>query len=235
MGRLLLVRHGQASFFGEDYDALSTLGVQQARALGELWLAQGLGAATAFIGPRRRHRETYEAVAAVFAAAGHPFPAPVLLPDLDEHHGAPAIKRHAGQADPYGPDLGMGLTPGADRAEAMRVFAHHYREGMRAWASGALEMAGVEDWRAFRVRSRAVLEHLTTVASHGTCLAFTSGGTICAIAGALLGLDDERVIDLSLALRNTGIAEVRWSADRRSLVSFNDVPHLPDTATHTMI
>ena len=36
MGNLTLVRHGQASFFGADYDQLSAAGISQSRALGDL-------------------------------------------------------------------------------------------------------------------------------------------------------------------------------------------------------
>ena len=35
VGRLLLVRHGQASFGADDYQALFGLGVEQARVLGK--------------------------------------------------------------------------------------------------------------------------------------------------------------------------------------------------------
>ena len=42
MSLLTLVRHGQASFFQEDYDQLSPLGEQQARLLGEHWVRQGV-------------------------------------------------------------------------------------------------------------------------------------------------------------------------------------------------
>ncbi|MGH9676067.1 MAG: phosphoglycerate mutase family protein, partial [Candidatus Acidiferrum sp.] len=38
MGRLVLVRHGQASFLQQDYDKLSELGEKQSRLLGEYWV-----------------------------------------------------------------------------------------------------------------------------------------------------------------------------------------------------
>jgi broad specificity phosphatase PhoE len=34
VGEIVLVRHGQASFEGDNYDQLSAIGVQQARILG---------------------------------------------------------------------------------------------------------------------------------------------------------------------------------------------------------
>ena len=37
---MLLVRHGQASWFEENYDRLSSVGEAQSRLLGELWAAR---------------------------------------------------------------------------------------------------------------------------------------------------------------------------------------------------
>ena len=42
MGILFLVRHAQASFLGEKYDKLSTLGEGQARLLGEYWARRNI-------------------------------------------------------------------------------------------------------------------------------------------------------------------------------------------------
>ena len=67
MGVVLLVRHGQASFGAENYDALSPLGFEQSRMLGEALGARGIGADLIVHGTMRRHRETAETCA---AAAG---------------------------------------------------------------------------------------------------------------------------------------------------------------------
>jgi hypothetical protein len=66
-------------------------------------------------------------------------------------------------------------------------------------------------------------------------MAFTSGGFVSSAAGWVLGVDDERVIDLSMALRNTSLTEVRWNGRRRRLVSFNTLPHLPDPRAATSV
>ena len=58
--RLVLVRHGQASALSGDYDQLSELGREQSKRLGP-WLARwARDPAHVLVGPRRRHRETYE-------------------------------------------------------------------------------------------------------------------------------------------------------------------------------
>ena len=57
MGKLTIVRHGQAAFMTEDYDRLSPLGEEQSLALGRYWARHGVKFTHAFTGPRKRHRE----------------------------------------------------------------------------------------------------------------------------------------------------------------------------------
>ena len=42
MSELLVVRHGQASLFSDDYDVLSDLGREQAGRLGRAWQERGI-------------------------------------------------------------------------------------------------------------------------------------------------------------------------------------------------
>src|SRR5579884_1633577 len=95
----LFLRHGRASAFGEDYDQLSSVGVEQSELFGE-WLAEAaMRIDHVFVGPRKRHAQTLDAIvralsartAALPAAAAlrtpEVLPAADVLPDLDEHDG----------------------------------------------------------------------------------------------------------------------------------------------------
>ena len=86
---LLLVRHGQARAGTDDYDRLSERGVEQATRLGH-WLAGGdQRIDTVLVGAMRRHRQTFDAIAAGMAERGAgPLPAPHVDGSLDEfdHH-----------------------------------------------------------------------------------------------------------------------------------------------------
>ena len=85
MSLLFLVRHAQASFHGDDYDQLSERGMEQSRRLGIHWAELSLSFDHVYVGPRRRHRQTLDAVAAVYRERGLNWPEPVELPELDEH------------------------------------------------------------------------------------------------------------------------------------------------------
>jgi len=233
MGNLTLVRHGQASFFGADYDQLSAAGISQSRALGEHWADHGVRFDVAFVGPRRRHQQTHDAVATVYRERGLPWPDAVLVPELDEHEGLTVI-RHVLQGNGTVRADAVPTDPGeAGRERMLKEFFRNYVAIMRDWARGAVVVPDVEGWQEFRTRTLRGLDAMCRV--DGRSVAFTSGGAVSSVAGWLLGLDEDRVVDLSAVLRNTGLTEVHHSGSRRHLISFNALPHLPDPTTVTAV
>ena len=67
MSRIILVRHGQASWGKKDYDRLSDLGHKQAAVVGQELEARSVVSARVFSGALRRQRDT---AAGIVAAAG---------------------------------------------------------------------------------------------------------------------------------------------------------------------
>jgi broad specificity phosphatase PhoE len=234
MGQLVLVRHAQASFFGASYDELSPLGREQASALGEHWSRHGAAFDRVYVGPRRRHRQTHDLVAAAYRERGLPWPEACDLPDLDEHHGLTVIKHQLGRQDLDNDALHPGEIGDGEREHAVRQFFRQFVEIMRDWSRGTISVEGVESWAEFRARTLRALDALCAEPQVRVC-AFTSGGFVCAATGWLLGLDDDRIVDLSLVLRNTALTEVSYSARRRNLVSFNGLPHLSDPKFATAV
>ena len=236
MGQLILVRHAQASFYGPDYDELSALGREQARMLGEHWATRGLKVAAVHVGPLARQRQTCEIIAAVYRARRLDWPQATLLAELNEHEGLKLVRQvHGGLAS--APAALPADAPPEERERLRREYFRAYARLMREWASGARVFEGVEPWEAFRARSEAALTRLCTtepVAGHSV-VAFSSGGLVSAAIGALLGLDAERIIDLSLVLRNTALTEISWTRHRQRLLSFNSLPHLKDPQAVTSV
>src|SRR5262245_36259718 len=95
MSSLTLVRHAQASFFAEDYDALSALGYRQGERLGDTWASQQRIIDEVFTGPRQRQRQTATVVAEACRRRGLAFPEPIVLPELDEYDLSGILQRLA--------------------------------------------------------------------------------------------------------------------------------------------
>lgn len=236
MGRLVLVRHGQASFFGDNYDRLSELGWTQSRALGRWWRGNGPEDIRLWQGPRRRHAET----ARGFAEAGAA-PADVRThAAFDEYPAEPLITRvladDALRARVGGADLAA-LGAGGDSAK--RAFQQIFQRVTLGYVRGDWDamLDGLETWTAFRERVAAGLREVIREAGRGrTVVVMTSGGPMAAAAGQALGLDDERTLELSWRIRNAALVELLWRSDDAdgtlTLDVFNAHPHLnPDQIT----
>jgi broad specificity phosphatase PhoE len=223
----LFVRHGKASAFSSasDYDQLSPPGVEQSELLGE-WLAdERLQADAVFVGPRKRHEQTYACVTRVMATRGLRIPEPTLLPELDEHDGISLVFKMLPELAVGDPEL-AGIAESI--AKAGRPTADHvlaaFKRITRRWVRGEVGHDEVEPWTAFRAR----------VAK--TALVFTSAGAVAAATAETLGVrDEERVLDLSWSLYNGSITELDFTGERWGLRTFNATPHLRDKRLVTSV
>jgi len=233
MGKLIVVRHGQASFHEKNYDNLSPLGEAQGRALGMYWCKLGFNWDRVYIGPKQRHRQTYEQVAQVYRETGLVFPEPVVLNNLNEHQGA-SVVRHviSGEKDLDG-ILPQAIKRGGEEAE--RAYFLRFQEITRAWAGGTLEAPDFQPWQDFRSKVRNGLQQMTQTGFGDRVVAFSSGGPLAVSVGEALKLDDVQVMALSWIVRNAAYAEYVFSKNRFTQISFNEVPHLDRPELYTMI
>jgi len=238
MSRLLLVRHGQASFSAhperafEDYDRLSELGQHQARALGEELVSGGIVFDRVYTGPLVRQRQTADAVGAVYARAGVAWPSPVEVPELAEHEGSRVV-RHALASQPEHEEALQHLlspTSGEDGEELalMRTYFTVFRRVTRQWARGEIAPPGVEEsWSTFRARVESGVRRILGESGRGaTVAAFTSGGPIGSTVARALGLGDEQALELAWAVDNATVTELLFSGEQIGLKSINVQPRI---------
>lgn len=224
MHRLTLVRHGQASYGETDYDRLSPLGERQSQLLGSHWAERGVVFGRVFVGPRTRHRQTHDVVAAEYTRRGLAWPAPVECPGLDEYPAfevmgvaLPAILEKEPET--------RKVLESADPAVVKRTYFQLFRRITTAWVNGEFETPGIESWTAFRARVGA---GLTAMAGEDDAVAFTSGGPVAASIGHVLGLSALKTMELSWAVLNGTFSDILVARDRLTLGSFNASPHLDD-------
>jgi broad specificity phosphatase PhoE len=226
------VRHGKASAFSSsaDYDQLSPPGVEQSEALGT-WLAdEAMRFDAVFVGPRKRHEQTYACVTRVLATRGMRIPEPVLLPELDEHDGISLVFKTLptlAQEDPELQEIAASIAR-SGRPSADDVLAA-FKRITRRWVRGEIGHDDVEPWPAFRARIARAMDKIAALGRGKTALVFTSAGAVAAATAESLGVkDEERTLDLSWSLYNASITELDFTGDRWGLRSFNCVPHLRD-------
>jgi broad specificity phosphatase PhoE len=208
MGRIVLVRHAQASFGAPDYDRLSPLGHQQADWLAGYFRAHDLRFDRVVRGDLRRHRET----AAALAAHGIG-PVPHIDPRLDEFDYDPL-------QDAY--HRATGVAPAASRDAFLREFP----QVLAGWAEGRLTGAP-ETFAAFEARVTEALDD--ALAAGESTLVVTSGGVIGMVLRRVLRLDLAATADIMLSIHNATVHELIAEAGTLRLSLFNASPHFDPT------
>ena len=218
MSVLTLLRHGQASFGDARYDALSELGIAQARATGA-WLRERRNLpGIVYSGPRRRQADTARHL---LEGAGVPLPIEVVG-GLDEFAEGEEVLGAA--AALFGrPMTGPSAPP---RAEQLRCYDAAYV----AWARARIEIPGRAGFGDFRAAVRHWLREILAMPSRPSgahILAVTSAGVVCAAVCEVLGLPDEHWHALVRVIQNASVTEFVFSTGRCSLRTFNSTGHLP--------
>lgn len=217
MGQILLVRHGQASFGAADYDALSPLGFEQSRLLGQALAKRAIPVDVIVHGTMRRHRETAETCA---AAAGWSS-VPEIDPGWDEFDFLSVLAVHPHE---YGPE--------PTKAEFQRLF----EDATEAWIAGA-DRGYEETFEAFSDRVRAALARTVALADSRTVAVFTSGGPVALAVAEVLA--DPAALEpqlprlwarLNRMAVNSALTRVVSGSTGLNLLTYNDQSHLDGVA-----
>ncbi|HEX4919029.1 MAG TPA: histidine phosphatase family protein [Limnobacter sp.] len=231
MSKLILMRHGQASFGEQKYDELSELGRQQARATG-LWMqAQANHLDAVLCGPRSRQQSTAIEVLNAMDCAHSIRPAPDTF--LDEFAEGEEIFKAAERR--FGRPMLLRGERGGQRSH--KEVLQDYDALCRAWADGEVGIEGrasnsdfqaeLANWLDSKVRDAA-----GTSGQH--ILVVTSAGVIAALVRHVLGLPASSWYSLLRVVRNASLSEILYSKDRCSLLSFNGTAHLPASLHSSM-
>jgi broad specificity phosphatase PhoE len=237
MSSLTLVRHGQASFFAEEYDKLSPLGETQAALLGDHWVKRGLVFDEVYSGPRSRQARTAEIVGDRYRQAGGHWPEPITLPELDEYDLNGLVGKLIPDLmakDPGFGDLVQGYLQSKPESERSRTFQRMFEVLLRHWQKLPHAFDGLESWLAFRDRVNLGIERIRSRPGNGRrVVAFTSGGFIGTAVHLAVGASEHAALEMNWRIRNCSLTDFIFSRDRLTLDSFNAVPHLEDAAAWT--
>ncbi|MFT4567286.1 MAG: broad specificity phosphatase PhoE [Saprospiraceae bacterium] len=234
MSKLLYIRHGQASFGKPDYDQLSEKGYQQGRDLGIHFLETDYNMDVIYVGPLKRHWQTYDMVKEAYEKAGRALPEPILFESLNEHRGPEVLKQNLPNLVKTDAVIAKWEN---ERRKNKNLWSKNgmliFDRAMNLWANGHFDEDHPEEyakWPEFREIVGNGFDELMQKHSkeRGINIAlFTSGGTISAILGKVLQMPNHSsVIKLNGIVQNTSMTEILFNDAKATLKSFNLVPHL---------
>lgn len=237
MSELILVRHGQANFLGEDYDRLSELGVEQSRRLGRYWAGRGAVFDAVYSGPRRRQVGTAAWVGEEMLAAGCAWPEPVVLDELDEYDGDGVLRVLApllAEGEERIGRLAEAHARASGEGERRRTFQHLFEAVTARWVRGEVASPEVESWADFVARVERGLQQAMSGEGKGRRIAvFTSGGPISVAVQRAVRAPSEMAIEFNWRILNASLTGVVFSGERLALDCFNALPHIDDPALRT--
>ena len=237
MGRLILVRHAQASFLSQNYDRLSALGETQARLLGEYWAQRNAVFDRVCSGPAFRHRQTAQRVGEAFQRAGRRFPSPVIVEEFDEFQGESVLSESLPQLlanDARIRELYEAMQSSIDEATKRANFQRLFEAVISMWVSGEITPRHVEPWQEFCARvNRGLTEFLAQSRKGEIAAIFTSGGPVSVAVQRALHLSAPDTLRVAWMPRNCSFSEFLFSDGRFMLSSFNSFPHLDDESLLT--
>lgn len=228
-----LIRHGQAGS-RQVYDDLSSIGHEQARALGEWFASRGVRFDAIVTGGLNRQQRTANEMIAAMKVGGIETPRPSVDErwsefDLDAVYAGigPLLAR---EDERFRVEYEQLQREMADpESGAHRSWRHCDVWVVRAWIEERFEYAG-ETFAGFGARVR---EALLGLPAEGHVCVVTSATPIALSASVALDLAPRKVMQLAGAQRNTAFGEMDLRPGDTRLVSFNNLPHLTEARLRT--
>jgi broad specificity phosphatase PhoE len=229
MTTLYLIRHGQASFGQENYDQLSDLGQQQATHLGNALAKRLPNFDAVCLGTMLRHQQTAsnclegfgqvieqtDAVSDVVSDA-------VFDAGWNEYDHQDILRQ-------YKPEFVTSKSMMeyiSQQANPKRAFEADFNGAIDRWIAGENDQDYVESWTAFTSRVHQALENtLAANADKKRIAVFTSGGPISLVTQHLLGVPQEKIMQMNWTLLNCGVTKLVSTGSRLFLASLNEHTH----------
>lgn len=216
MPSILLVRHAQASFGGENYDVLSDHGAVQTKALVEDLKRREVSIDRVVSGTLERQKDTARPIADALGLDLHEDERwnEYRTADILTHHSDEQISEERQPRDDTPP-------------VSSRDFQAILEKALYAWIEAGKDGPADEPWTDFAGRVEGALRETAEGLDSGeTALVCTSGGPISVACSALLQVPAATFVAFNRVTINTGITKVVVGRGGMSLVSFNEHAHL---------
>lgn len=225
MSTLFFIRHGQASFGKENYDALSAKGKTQAYLMGTYFRRINITFDAVYSGTLLRHEQTEQEIRKAYCEDNFILPSVQKIEELNEYDSHAILKVLVPEL------IEERVVSDSDVAGIFtnrKSFQRVFEAAMLKWVSG--EYRGtISSWRDFVERVYRALETIMRTDGRGKVVAvITSGGPISAVVKRALSLSDENAMRVTWQIKNASFSRFKCTSDAIMLESFNEVPHLED-------
>ena len=221
MARIYLVRHGQASFTADDYDKLSSTGIEQSTLVGRYLAEKNIKPDVIISGSMLRHQET-----AYHSLAEMAMQQQDIITSKEEDARWNEYD-HQNILSCYNPEFANAAnvrTHFAKQADPKVAFQKTFVAAIDKWINSSANEQYNESWPQFTSRVIDALNEVAQKYQGKTVLIYSSGGPISVITSMLLGLPLADFLRINLALVNGGITKVVALGEYKDLMlsSFNE-------------
>jgi broad specificity phosphatase PhoE len=218
MATIYLIRHGQAQFGMEEYDALSPTGIEQAKLLGATFLQRIVIPTKIISGAMKRHQQTMQYCLEKMHLANMEISTNKDWNEFDHRDILTKYEPRYADLNELKKDIFLDKSPKEKITEVLTG-------AVTRWTSGQFNDYN-ESWTTFCERVKNGLQKIEKESQkEDIVFVFSSGGSISVIMQQILDLSVQKTFELQLNIANCSITKLRTSSRGIQLLSFSDYAH----------
>jgi broad specificity phosphatase PhoE len=218
MATIYLIRHGQAQFGKEEYDALSPTGIEQAKVLGKSLVERKIIPTKIISGAMKRHQQTMDFCLEQMQIE---ITDKITNDDWNEFDHRDIIAKYEPRykdIEELKKDIFLDKSP-KEKITEILVGA------VTRWTSGQHNDYN-ESWTSFCERVKNGLQKIENESQkEDVVFVFSSGGSISVILQKILDLSIQKTFEMQLNIANCSITKLKTSSRGTQLLSFSDYAH----------
>ncbi len=218
MATIYLIRHGQAQFGMEEYDALSPTGIEQAKLLGKNLVQRKIQPTKIISGAMQRHQQTTSYCLECMQLSSNMVQTDANWNEFDHRDVIAKYDTRYADLNQLKQAIFLDSNPKQKILEIIKG-------AVIRWTSGHHHDYN-ESWTAFCERIQLGLQTVVENSEENDVVfVFTSGGSISVVMQQLLNLSIQKTFELQLNIANASITKLKTGTLGLRLLSFSDFAH----------
>lgn len=218
MATIYLIRHGQAQFGMEEYDALSPTGIEQAKLLGKNLVQRKIQPTKIISGAMQRHQQTTSHCLESMQLSSNMVQTDANWNEFDHRDVIAKYDTRYADLNQLKQAIFLDSNPKQKILEIIKG-------AVIRWTSGHHHDYN-ESWTAFCERIQLGLQTVVeNTDENDVVFVFTSGGSISVVMQQLLNLSIQKTFELQLNIANASITKLKTGTLGLRLLSFSDFAH----------